>query len=416
MKKIIIVFILYTLYSILHTPVYAAEDRFFEIQSLDTMKYSRDAAANDGVTKQISQLVGSLAERGATHIAIGTPYDEEFYPVMKKWVTEIRRQGMKVWFRGNFAAWEGWFGYERFVDPFDHLALTSQFITNHPDLFEDGDIFTPAPEPENGGFGDPRQGGDIQQKFFSFLPRSYQVCKNAFDSLGRDVRCGYFSVNGDVARLFTSEMVTQTGGVLVIDHYVGTAKELAEDIRAYHDQVNAPIVLGEYGAPIPDIHGELTQEEQAKLIGENLKELAKINNMVQGINYWTAYGGSTALFQGDNKTSRLALQEVVRYFKPHVITGAILDEYGNPIPEVEIQAASIPAVYSQLNGTYQFPIVDEVKVLTLRKNGFKTDRVRVPEIDGKGMITLNVRMSHADKSFFDYIRQFFILLFSKLSS
>ena len=53
-------------------------DRFFRVQSIDTMKYSRDRARNevtDVVRLDIDQQIGRIAATGATHIAVATPYD-----------------------------------------------------------------------------------------------------------------------------------------------------------------------------------------------------------------------------------------------------------------------------------------------------------------------------------------------------
>ena len=180
---VILVLILTSSFIIRHSSVMASE-RFFDLQSIDTMKYSRDTARNKSVTKEIPNFVKAAATLNPTHIAISTPYDEEFYPVLKIWVSEARKHKLKVWFRGNFSSWEGWFDYPKFENPNDHNWKTSTFIQNHPDLFEDGDIFTPVPEPENGGFGDPRRGEDIKQKFFAFLPESNQTCKVSFEIIG----------------------------------------------------------------------------------------------------------------------------------------------------------------------------------------------------------------------------------------
>ncbi|MBI1862874.1 hypothetical protein HYS00_02025 [Candidatus Microgenomates bacterium] len=191
MKRIfgLIVLLLFLLSSWVHLSMAANEQKtFFEVESVDTMKYSRDAARNKEAMAQIPTLVAAAATLHPTHIAIATPYDDEFIPVMKLWVSEIRKHNIKVWYRGNFAAWEGWFGFERFKNPSDHIQKTERFIKNNPDLFEDGDIFTPVPEAENGGFGDPRQGDDIKKKFFEFLPKSYSACADSMKAIGRDVR------------------------------------------------------------------------------------------------------------------------------------------------------------------------------------------------------------------------------------
>src|SRR3989344_9177099 len=80
------------------------QNRFFEVQSIDTMKYSRDTAG-EMLTKPsfddvIDQQVKNIAGTGATHVAIGTPYDNQFIPFLARWVKVARRYKLKVWFRG----------------------------------------------------------------------------------------------------------------------------------------------------------------------------------------------------------------------------------------------------------------------------------------------------------------------------
>ncbi len=66
----------------------------WKFRSIDTVKYSRDLSRekiNDiNFDLVISKQVGDIAQTGASHIAIGTPYDEEFTPMLKRWVAAAR--------------------------------------------------------------------------------------------------------------------------------------------------------------------------------------------------------------------------------------------------------------------------------------------------------------------------------------
>ena len=149
-KLLILLGLLTSLLSNYSAKAMAQTSYLWPITSIDTMKYSRDAAANPKVYALIPQQVSQVATSGASHIAIDTPYDNQFLPVLTAWVMEARQNHLKVWFRGNFSGWEGWFNTPKFSDyKIDH-QLVYQFITSNPDLFENGDIFTPVPEPENG--------------------------------------------------------------------------------------------------------------------------------------------------------------------------------------------------------------------------------------------------------------------------
>src|SRR5437870_2950182 len=109
--------------------------RSWTIKSIDTMKYSRDLAQeklNDpGFDQIINMQISKIKETDATHVAIATPYDEKFLPYLIRWVTVARAYNLKIWYRGNFSGWEGWFGEPRNLSREEHLNLVKNFIKNH---------------------------------------------------------------------------------------------------------------------------------------------------------------------------------------------------------------------------------------------------------------------------------------------
>ncbi len=100
--------------------------KIFTVQSIDTMKYSRDKARitlkDPSFNQEIKTQIKLIAETGANYVAIDTPYDLEFIPVLKRWVDAAHEQGLSVWFRGNLSGWESWFGYNR-IDSKEHARL-----------------------------------------------------------------------------------------------------------------------------------------------------------------------------------------------------------------------------------------------------------------------------------------------------
>ena len=291
------------------------QKRVWEIKSIDTMKYSRDPAGeklNDPTfDRTIDGQVKAIAQTGATHVALGTPYDEKFISFLNRWVQAARKYNLKVWFRGNFSGWEGWFGYKKDLTREGHLALMRQFINRNGELFQNGDLFTPCPECENGGAGDPRRSGDIEG-FRKFMVEEFQNANTEFRIIGKNVRT-VSSMNFDVANLVMNEQTANAvGDLVVIDHYVKEPQKLAGDIRALSQKAQAKIMLGEFGAPIPDIHGKLTEDQQAQWIDESLK-LVKSQEEVVGINYWVSHGGSTAIFNSDH-SSKPAADVLKKYF------------------------------------------------------------------------------------------------------
>lgn len=288
----------------------------WQIKSIDTMKYSRDVAAqalNDpSFDSTIDMQVRLIKEQGANYVAIATPYDEKFVPVLARWVAAARRYNLHVWFRGNFSGWEGWFGQSRDLSRQEHLEMTRDFIQNHKDLFRHGDIFSPCPECENGGSGDPRSNGDIGG-FRKFMVDENKAAAEEFKKIGKNVATNFASMNYDVATLVMDHETTlEMGNLIVIDHYIKTPDKLSADINSLSTKTGAQIFLGEFGAPIADITGPLDEQQQAAWIDNALKLMTQ-KEVVIGINYWVATGGSTAIFHEDG-SKKPAAEVVKKYF------------------------------------------------------------------------------------------------------
>ncbi len=268
------------------------------ITSIDTMKYSRDIAReklkDSTFDEVIDKQIRDIAATGATHVAIGTPYDEEFLPFLKRWVNTARKYKLNVWFRGNWSGWERWFGYPP-IDRETHIKKTVEFIKENFEIFEDGDIFVTCNECENGGPGDPRITQDVNGHR-EFLIKEYTQAKKAFNEIDKKVISNFNSMNGDVARLIMDrETSRKLGGIVVIDHYVSKPEILSNDIKSIAEKSEAKIVLGELGVPIPDINGTMTEKEQADWINEALARVFKIPEVI-GVNYWVNVGGSTSIY------------------------------------------------------------------------------------------------------------------------
>lgn len=267
------------------------------IRSVDTMKLSRDGARNPSTLFEADDIARIAAGANCSHLAIATPYDDEFVPVLTKWVDAARKHNLKVWFRGNFAGWEGWFDKPKMTDPKAHHALTADFIKRHGALFADDDIFTPNPEAnENGPLKDPRTSPQAKEAFGEFLVESYRTTTRAFEAnVTRRVRPGYFSVNGDVAKILGKDVVSQTGNVIVIDHEVATPEQYRRDIRELSDMYRVPVVIGELGAPIEGIHmkqGErMSDAQQAQTIDGYMKVIFDERQRIGGVNYWVLING-----------------------------------------------------------------------------------------------------------------------------
>jgi hypothetical protein len=320
MKEILIVIIMFllgagTMYMFLQQSTPEEKRKHWKFQSIDTMKNSRDLAREElndpDFAKEVDRQIADIAATGATHVAVATPYDDEFLPVIKLWSRTARSHGLKVWYRGNWSGWEQWFDYPK-IDERTHIENTRQFILSNGNLFEDGDIFTSCPECENGSDVELQNNFAVVQ-YRKFLIEEYQITKQAFKTINKDVTANYYSMNADVARKIMDRDTTKAlDGVVTIDHYVNSPQQLADDIVQIAEQSGGKIVLGELGAPIPDIHGPMNEKAQADWLAESLRLVSDLDQ-VEGINYWVNLGGTTALWRTD-KSPKPIVEVLTQYY------------------------------------------------------------------------------------------------------
>ncbi len=382
---------------------------WWEVQSIDTMKQSRDLARekleNKGFDVQIDSQVLRIAETGATHIAIATPYDEEFSPFLKRWVESARRYGLKVWFRGNFSGWEGWFGYSR-ITRSEHKVKTAEFIDKNPDLFEDGDIFSSCPECENGGPGDPRSNGDVDGHR-KFILEEYQVTKEKFKKIGKDVRSNYASMNFDVAYLIMDAKTTfEMDGLVTIDHYVATSDRMVSDVLKLRESSKGRIFFGEIGAPIPDIHGDLDSESQSQWIDTAFKKLSSIS-YVTGVNYWVNIGGTTRIWE-DNGDPRKAVETLNKYFKPLTVEGTVVNRLNEPVANAKV-VLGVKEIETDSIGRFEIPVIDAKKII-ISHSDYETTHFFVDSMPKDG----NFLIQKKQESLLFKLRFLLKSLFSKL--
>lgn len=341
------------------------------------MKYSRDLAReklNDlEFNKTIDNQIKVIASTGATHVAIGVPYDEEFLPIMHRWVSSARNHNLKVWFRGNLSGWEGWFDYKK-IDRSTHSKAIEEYIIKNADLFEDGDLFSSCPECENGGPGDPRHVGDVDG-YRNFLVEQTDIVRQSFRKIGKDILPNLHSMNGDVARLVMDKQTTsRVGGYVVVDHYVGTPEKLVADVKDFAKQSGGSIILGEFGAPIPDIHGNMTEQQQAAWVGKALDLLAKERSVV-GLNYWTSFGGSTKLWN-DNGTERSVANVLRGHFQPAQFKSQVVTWFDIPVGRAQVSEDGKEPIITDNRGFFSLPLV-EGSELTVSKEGFNQYRTPI---------------------------------------
>lgn len=379
MKKLFITaIILIVLLVSLRVKAQEEDVTWWEFQSIDTMKYSRDVAREKSqdptFDTTIEEQVKRIAEAGATHISIATPYDSEFLPFMLRWVKMARKYGLNVWFRGNWSGWEEWFGYDP-ISRSDHLTNTKEFIVSNRHIFEDGDVFTACPECENGGPGDPRNNGDVDGHR-KFLIDEYKITKSTFSKIGKKVKSNYNSMNGDVANLVMDRETTSAlDGLVVVDHYVSTPEKLVADIKRYAQQSGGKVILGEFGAPIPDIHGDMSEEEQKDWLEDAMGRLAATSELI-GLNYWTSHGSSTQLWTNSGEP-KAALSSITKFFSPRKVDVEIRNEIGRIVANTSVEYVDREFNSSEL----VIPIIDGHETLTVSAQGYMPVEVKIGDTD-----------------------------------
>jgi hypothetical protein len=267
----------------------------WEVQSIDAMKDTKDAVCGQRSPSWIAQWIKKAKELGANYVAISTPYDNpscgNALLYTKEWVKAIRAAGLHVWHRHMPLAFEGIYNTPKTQSSF--LQLMQNYITNNPDIFASGDIFTPIPEPQNGGiYGVTYCAKSVCQfssaaAFNSWLRSAMTVVSNAFISQNmQNIKIGYFGFDGfivwgdnnpDWHGILEDTTIKQMGNI-TIDHYPELVHDTMDnDLTELQTRYpNTPIIIGEWGTVTG---GNVVQQVQSDMTA------AKRHGVV-GFNYW----------------------------------------------------------------------------------------------------------------------------------
>lgn len=307
------------------TPTNPSVGQTWTIQSVSSMKETKDKICGQDPRQFIENWVDKAKELGVNYVAVETPYDNpgcgDALSYTQAWVDVIRSRGLKVWHRHMFLAFEGIYDTPK-NNRLDYLARTRDYIRAHPSLFAPGDIFTPAPEPQNGGisgFSYCSQGvcqfSSISH-FNRWLRDAIDVSRQAFGEigLGDQVEVGYYGFDGFVAwgsnnpdwNGILEDSTIEKMGNITIDHYpelIGqTMDQGLDELQARYP--NVPIIIGEWGSA-----GSSSVEQQVK---DSMAAAARPG--VVGFNYWhMGMGGNEALID-DNFNNRPQYDEVAAFF------------------------------------------------------------------------------------------------------
>jgi hypothetical protein len=355
------------------SPQYHGAGTFWQYQCIDTMKSSRDQARSWATKKNLGKLIdqqmSAIAATGANCVAIDTPYDAEFLPMLKAWVAGARAHHLMVWFRGNFSSWEGWFDYPQGMTEAELLGKTKSFIASNPDLFADNDIFTAAPEAENGG---PFKQVDPAnfQRYRTFLVTESAQTKAGFLAIHKHVTTNWDSMNGGLAmRMLDRPTVDQLGNSITIDHYVADPAGMGSFIDYLVHKFGSQVVVGEWGAPIPDINGAMTYQQQASFSRQLLQQMALRSKNVKGINYWTLSDGSTAIVDRNMKALP-AFDVISSYYRPAVIKGTVKNIKNKPVANATVKVNNDFVAKTDRYGNFAMLVPSGDTTITVSAKGY----------------------------------------------
>jgi fibronectin type 3 domain-containing protein len=271
------------------------------------MKKSRDREASSQLSQaEIDQIVALCAAQNVTHITIDTHYE---YPnVIQQWVTSIRGQGKKIYWRCAPNQWENNNGVTGIMSPSSFNSAMNAFITNHPGFFASGDIFDPCSEPEDGHYWTNKYGSPVgwpgntaaANEYNNFVISSSDTANAAFGQIGvSGVSTDIHSMNSFMAEnVLSSTAVTRMHNHVTVDTYPeGTSTDpttCANDRKTEYDAVNskwpsAVVCVGEMGYCNATSVSDTTQSNVLSAEFTMMEGLSFLG----GVNYWVGPGSDT---------------------------------------------------------------------------------------------------------------------------
>lgn len=284
---------------------------FWSIRSVSSMKETKDKVCNQDSGSFIGSWVSRAAELGVNYIAVETPYDDpacaSSLNYTKAWSDAVHAQGLNVWHRHMPLAFEGIYDTPKSASK-DYLQQIHDYIVNNPTLFRENDIFTPIPEPQNGGVSGVTycaQGICVFNSAASFnkwLRDAITTSNAAFAEigLGGKIKVGYYGFDGFIAwgdnnpdwNGILEDATIAAMGNITIDHYPEAVGDtMANDLDELQQRYpNVPIVIGEWGT----INGG----DVVTAINTTMQAARRTG--VIGFNYWhMGLGGNEALVNDD---------------------------------------------------------------------------------------------------------------------
>lgn len=279
-------------------------------KSIDTMKASRDSNAwtNQQKIDHCNAIVANVPD--ITHITMDCYYNKPGYQsvaYVTEWCDAIHQTGKKIWFRGVSHASE----IKETISAAEAITIVVSEVHNHPDWFQDGDIFEYWPESGPYGFTD---GWDNDGTAWSqWHSDMISALNTEFSTMGKSVITSIQSIvssywtQGDVKQsaltAFNNKISIDWYPLDSIDPYKAARGMLVTLNKLHTSYPTADIIISEIGCANTI---NLTDTQQREVLRFALNTLSLLP-YVKGINYWAGYlasggGGHTNLFVLNSRT------------------------------------------------------------------------------------------------------------------
>jgi hypothetical protein len=212
-------------------------------------------------------------------------------------------------------------------------------------------------------------------------------------------------MNYDVAKAIMDKRTTEAlGGIVTIDHYIKSATQIAKDARAIAEQSGGKVFIGEFGAPLPDLHGNMTEEQQYEWVKSALYELAREPSVI-GVNYWVNVGGSAQLWKSDGSATK-AVSAITDAYTPRTIMGFARNQYRGPIANVEV-ATNHRKIMTDADGYFFLPLLAEDTELTISFENYPVTKKQIAPDEVQIDIVIPTHPRNFIESIVAYLRSLF---------
>ncbi|MGH7203916.1 MAG: hypothetical protein ACREHC_05730, partial [Candidatus Levyibacteriota bacterium] len=137
--------------------------------------------------------------------------------------------------------------------------------------------------------------------------------------------------------------------------YVRDPADMTAYIQNLKNKFGSKVMIGEFGAPIPDLNGPMTEDQQADFVDKIFQQLYINRDTVEGMNYWDLTDGSTALLNPD-QSPRKVTDVIKKYFDPAIVEGKVMTTHKHPLADILIKTNDDTlTIKTDVNGNYSFP-------------------------------------------------------------